>query len=100
MRLRRRRRGAQCDRSTAEVQLTFTRSVPQRGQKRSAELQAEAAAASQAAEAAKAAAAKVRKDQENERERVKKLMGDMRKKLDRFSAARPCTSRQMHHNVV
>jgi hypothetical protein len=50
-------------------------------------LQAEAAAASQAAEAAKAAAAKVRKDQENERERVKKLMGDMRKKLDRCVAA-------------
>ena len=52
-------------------------------QQRSAELQTEAAAASEAAEAAKAAAAKLRKDQENERERVKKVMGDMKKKLDR-----------------
>ena len=54
-------------------------------QQRSAEMQAEATAAAQATDAAKAAAAKLRKDQENERERVKKLMGDMKKKLDRCS---------------
>ncbi len=60
-------------------------SATQSWQQRSAELQAEAAAASEAAEAAKAVAAKLRKDQENERERVKKLMGDMKKKMDRCS---------------
>ena len=73
----------------------------QSGQKRSAKLEAEASAAAQAAEAAKAAAAKLRKDQENERERVKKLMGDMRKKLDRWVAAaaqsvRECPSAGEH----
>ena len=64
--------------------------VVQSWEQRSAELQTEASAASEAAEAAKAAAAKLRKDQENERERVKKVMGDMKKKMDRCLALEPC----------
>lgn len=38
-----------------------------------------------AAEAARAALAKARRDQEGERERVKKAMGDMKRKIDRYA---------------
>ena len=69
--------------SPAAVSGFRTLSGSQGWQQRAAELQGEAAAASQATETAKAAAAKLRRDQENERERVKKVMGDMKKKLDR-----------------
>lgn len=46
-------------------------------------MRAELAAAVSGVEAGRGALAKLRKDHEGERERVKKVMGDLKKKMDR-----------------
>lgn len=63
--------------------MRYSCAVLQDWARREAELRAEAASAAAASEVARGALAKLRKDHEGERERVKKVIGDMKKKIDR-----------------
>ena len=62
---------------------------------REAQLRSEAASALAAGEAARGALGKLRKDQEGERERVKRAISDMKKKMDRCVHFAPCSSTRM-----
>lgn len=57
--------------------------APQDWSRREAESRSERLAAASGVEAGRGALAKLRKDHEGERERVKKVMGDLKKKMDR-----------------